>query len=285
MTQEIQDVRLRLRQTQGVDLALSVSAIGKLERHWDDKVENDPYAFIPSELRGKISPEEAYIENMRFGSFASSSFGKVLRESNTTDRERRYQEGKKLVAVGAGRGYDSNWIEEAVLYAGLGVFWVDVSERACEYARRSVDEQFKRLVSARSISFLDMLTPKVVKAEIRTALLDPDRFELPRPDSVEVWYLARTLGCLSVRSAKICLQLMGESLAVQNDAAKESCIFVVSALREDNPLRVAHSSRLYTLKMMKTNVAIGARRPVQANIIEHHDYFGQKYSAVLISAK
>ncbi|MES3004570.1 MAG: hypothetical protein V4690_00485 [Patescibacteria group bacterium] len=281
MTKQVAGLKQKLE----VSLGLSQLAIQKMESKWNEIVENDPYAFIPHELKGKMSTSDAFLENMRFGSFSSSAFAKVLRTSNTLDRRRRYLEGKKLVAVGGGRAYDANWIEEAVLYGGLGVTWVDVSEKACEFLRRSVEEQFVRLERNKHIHFIDRLRPKVVKAEIRTALLNPSLIDLPDLTSVEVWYLARTLGCLSTRSAKIVLRLMGQSLSSESDPFKENCIFIVSALRDDNPSRVAKSSKLYTLNTIKSNLRLGSKRQVKAEIIERHSYFGQEYSAVLFRAK
>lgn len=256
-----------------------------MERVWDEKIKNDPYAFVPHELRGNISIEDALIENMRFGSFSAGSLGKILRTSNFEDRKRRCLGDKKLVAVGAGKGYDSRWVEEAVLYAGLGVIWVDVSERACDHARVSVDQQFSDLQRSTNITALERLRPMVIKAEIRTALLDPLSFGIPEPSGVEVWYLSRILGCLSKRSAKIVLQLIARSMAEQVDPLKENCALIVSALREDNPTKIGHSSKLYTLDMIKSNMRLGAKRPVGTDVVDTHMYFGQKYSSVLVRAK
>ncbi|MFZ2484657.1 MAG: hypothetical protein WAX80_00420 [Minisyncoccia bacterium] len=268
----------KLTTRQELSLGLTLSHQQRLAKKWNEIVA-DPEAFVPHEKKGQVGLAEIITRNLALGDFASQRQKQVFRLSTVEDKLRRMEGRKKVVAVGFGRGYDSEWFEEAVL-AGFEVWWVDVSDSSCDMARESLGSQFERL-RAQNIH----PEPVVKRGEIRSILADPDSIGLDL-STVEIWYFCRTLTCLSEKSAKIVLQQLGRaSLSEEADPERNNRIELVAAMCDDNPTRIGASSKLYTLKTILDSVARGAGRTVEAMCESQHKYFDQIYTGVSIRAR
>lgn len=269
------DLKLKM----GLEMApLPLSHQEMLREKWNERV-TDPLAFIPHELKGKISRRRAREANEALGQFAADHLKSVLARSTDEDRLRRLFGAKKIVALGCGRGYDSEWLSDAVR-AGLETWWLDVSDTACEFITNSLRSQW------REIEALGVKHPKfqVKRAEIRTTLLEPEGVELDL-DDVEVWFCCRTLGCLSIPTANVVLGKMGQSLCEENDPAKKNCIVIVAAMRDRNPNRVYKTSKLYRLGELLSKIKKGGHRAIEVKGEATTSYFDQIYSALTIGAK
>ena len=261
-------------------LALSTAYQNRLAKVWDERVSDD-LAFVPTdELKRGVSVRECIEQNTRLGAFATD----YLREAFAV----RHAEGrtgsgpgadkKKIVAVGYGRGYDSDWLKSA-FDAGLETWWVDVSKRACEFALQGMEKQFASLFyQGRNHGF-----PVIKQAEIRSLLADPHAAGLSL-ESVELWYLCRVLGCLSERSAKIVLKHLGRSLSSEYDPGKHNGIIIIAALREDNPAVIGNRSRLPTQRILLSNARSGAQRPVKIVQRKQCRYFQKVVTALTLTA-
>ena len=175
-------------------VGLSLAHQENLRVTWNRRVV-DPLAFVPHEGREKISPEKSLVENERLGAFAAQRLRKLLVKPDETTVMRRVAQRKKVVAGGYGRGYDSRWLQEAPL-VGFQTWWIDVSDLACQWAVKSREGQFDELELPPTPWRLPR--PRVIQGEISNVLEDPGAVGL-HLDSVEIWYLCRTLGFLSDR--------------------------------------------------------------------------------------
>ncbi|MEI8328290.1 MAG: hypothetical protein WCG02_04110 [Candidatus Taylorbacteria bacterium] len=252
---------------------LSVSYTKRLGRIWDARVES-PFAFVPSKIvESGISPESAIGASRELGEFAQNFLKDILNSSTDADRQRRKSKSNKIVAVGCGRGYDLHWVEEAIR-AHLRTIWLDVSDVACQAAITDLNSQFDQIPNSSSLVHL---RPLVMKAEIRSALVDPESAGLDL-GSVEIWYLCRVLGCLSARSAEIVLQYLGRSLALCNGS-----IIIVGALLDDNEkYSGSKNSRLMSLKYILKHLSSGSRYDVEVVKKESYRYFDKIVTALCI---
>ncbi len=256
--------------------SLSLAHQKKLGRTWDARIES-PLAFVPTKVvEGGITAVSAIRANQELGEFAQNFLKKILNNFSEGDLERRQQKAGKVIAVGCGRGYDLHWVEQAVR-ANLRTIWLDVSEVACQMAAIDLNRQFEQIKNSMNQSYL---RPLVMKAEIRSALVDPESIGLDL-GSVEIWYMCRVLGCLSARSREIVLRRLGRSLA-----ADGSSIVIVGALRDDNEQYTgSKNSDLLSLKYIQSNLERGAKMDVSVVDRASCQYFGKFVTALYIRTK
>lgn len=263
-----------------VESGLSVVHQQKLRKRWN-RVVNDFLAFIPHEEKGRITASEAIERNSQLGEFGSERIRRICRCSTPKDMARRMREERKIVAVGYGRGYDARWLKEAV-FAGFQVWWIDVSDLSCNMATSDMKAQFDELSSALN---QPQLAPVVKQGEIRSVLADPSSIGLDL-SSVEIFYFCRTLTCLSVRSAKAVLCQTGYfSLSREMNFDRTNAIEIVSAMRDHNPTRIGHTSKLYYKKEILAHIQRGAGCPVEIVDEDSTTYFDQVYTAMTIRSK
>lgn len=267
------------------ELGLSQMHQKKLERIWNERV-SDPLAFVPGNLRESIEPTVALDENKKFGEFAVGFLREVLRltsraggdESETSFRQAGT---RKLLAVGYGRKYDSNWLADAYR-AGFETWWLDVSSVACRWATEDMKEQYA--AATKTTQFPLICLPKIKQGEIRTVLAEPESIGL-EPHTVELWYLCRVLNCLSVRSACIVLRQIGHySFSENQDPSKQKGLVLVTTLRDCNKEVVGYTSRLHTRRKVLSNLRKGAGREVEVKLEASYRYFNQIVSALYIQA-
>lgn len=244
---------------------------------WNKRVV-DERAFVPRKKRERTSREEARIQNLVFGSWASACLKDVLRQVGGLERWRRFYDHKKIVAVGYGRGYDSKWVMEAAL-AGLQTLWLDVSSIAQEWAWEDITRQMKE---AQAFG-VEVPLPNALTCEIHTTLMDPASMGLEL-DEVSVWYVCRVLGNLINRTVPTVLEVMGESLGEKRDPEKRNRVVIINAFREDNPTHQSYTSTLVYLGMVRWRLNKGAGRKVNISTIGTYQYFGQKYRAIVAQA-
>ncbi len=263
----------------GLDLSLSFRHQQRLNRQWNEKV-SDPFAFTPHDKKGEVSLDKVVKENTKFGKFASEQLKQIFYQTTTTQDDilRRQKGKKKVVAVGFGRSYDSEWLMEASL-AGYQTWWLDVSDVACEMAAASMKIQHEKVCGAWGVR----PEPVVKQGEIRSVLADPDSIELDL-ESVEVWYFCRTLGCLSTRSARIVLQQLGQaSLSEEVDPENRNKVLIINALTDDNPGVVGKTSQMRSKKFIRCNATRGAGRRLKVSDGASHRYFDKKVAALTIT--
>jgi hypothetical protein len=263
--------------------ALSLQQQNHLQKVWDERL-LDPMVMTPRELlESGINAMQCLTANNQFGSFASSYLKEVIAFSKS--RLSRYPIfTKKILAIGYGRGYDSDWLKEA-LEAGLMPWWIDVSRVAIEFAQTDIRSQLQK---ARSTGVASQVRLKdiVHQGEIRTVLCTPEILDLDL-ESVQTWYLCRLISCLSRRSAKIVLQEIGKSLSEDWDIWKDNQIVIIAAYREDNPSIKSRSddkkrtAELFTRRMVMSNIRRGAGRPTVALNEKKFAYFGVKICTAL----
>jgi hypothetical protein len=264
------------------DLTLSLSPEIRqdLRQRWNDRVK-DEFAFTPFELKEEVSVADATFENVALGKFSSEYLKNVLRSSTSEDRLRRLSTRGKIVAIGYGRGYDGDWLKEAIGEACLETWWIDVSDQACEWAEEDLAYQIQELKPSTTFRYPDY---KIKREEIHTALEDPGSIGLDI-DTVEIWYLCRVLGCLSHRSAKFVLEAIGSTLSEEHDPEKKKKIVLVLALKNDNPDRIGSTSTMYKRGFVLGNIELGANRPVKVSQLQNYRYFTQIYTAMTVMAE
>lgn len=263
----------------GMSLSFSQSHQQKLNKKWN-KIVNDPFAFTPHEKRGVASLDEVVQQNLDLGQFASAHLKKVLNKRTFADLSHRMRKHKKIVAVGYGRGYDSNWLKEAI-FSGYEIWWIDVSDLACKMAEEDMKAQYEKIVP-REVSYPK---PIIKHGEIQSILADPAQIDL-NLSSVEIWYFSRMLTCMSERSMRLVLQWIGaSSFSPDVDEKKKNKIVIVGAMRDYNPDRVGKSSKLYFIRQILKLLSYGAGRPLIVVDEAHHMYFDQICTAMTIGAK
>jgi hypothetical protein len=270
-----------IQQTLHQNLKLALSYRLRLEKKWD-KVVSNRYAFVPSELKNTARWSQVRKENSDLGNFATQYLIKNYFTTSEITALENLKAEKTIVAVGFGRNYDSHWLHEA-MEAGLKTVWVDVSSVACEKARTSMQEQYDGI---RGDWEARRIVPQVVQAEIQTLLADPEEYKAQFAfdfSKVAVWYFCRTLTCLSARSARTVLQLIGAYSFSKPSAATKLCI--ISAFKDENPKRVGTTSKLYFKKDILQMLQKGTERPLEIVNDERHTYFSQIYSAITIQQR
>ncbi len=241
---------------------------------WDGRV-NDPFAFIPHELREKISIREAMEANLDLGKFAIEFLKEVLRNSTTaTSLERRLRalkqdEPKHIVAVGYGQGHDGKWLKAAT-EACLKAYLIEVSSLACEWAEADMDSQYAEILGH----------PYAVAPEVEAGdLCDVLQNAIFGLDSVEVWYLCRVLNCLSDSASKFSLGEIGRTMK------GDSSVVLINAFRDHNPKRTGKTSRIFSKKEVLSRLKRGAGHPVEVVSEESYNYFSQTYTALEVKLK
>jgi hypothetical protein len=217
--------------------------------------------------------------NQLLGSFATNFLKSVLNSSTESDLARRKVANSEILAVGCGRGYDMNWVAEAVK-ANLRTIWLDVSDVACARAIVDLVDQFDKIPNSTALWHL---RPLVKKAEIRSALVDPETWNLEF-EKVEIWYLCRVLGCLSKVSAKIVLRILGTCFSEDMDKEKKKRVVIVGALLDNNRGYRTCKSKLLSKRLILQELGMGAGRDVGILSEAETTYFGKKVSALEIGS-
>ncbi len=266
----------------------------RLRKMWNKRLRN-PYAFTPYSERGRVTVEQAVEENVRFGSFAADymwrAIGRVA-PGDEASRLERWAERRKIVGVGFGKKYDSQWLKE-VSEVGMETWWIDISDFACRLAKKDLKAQWKNVLKdirpseeKDTIESREKLPypPKVVCGEIRSILADPELVRLDL-DSVDIWYFCRLLGCLSNSSMEMVLERVGEvSLSSLADPHRKKAVVVINALKDHNPDAVEKTTTVRTKQEILEKLSAGAGRPVQAFNEEYYQYFSKKITAMTIMA-
>lgn len=283
--QHTQRFTQKLNQNQALKLSLYQQT--RLQKHWN-KVNTDPIAFTPYELREITSEAESYAENEKLAAFVKEHMQAVFAEALTTHTPSDRIIAKEIIAaVGSGKGYDLDWTKYAIS-AGFHPWWIDVSEVACKVALKRLRVLCQRMINTDDSWKAAKLEPVVYHGEIQTILADPSSVTAPpfNPRDVSIWYFCRTFTCLAKKSAPIVLKLLGEaSLSENSDPFKSKRIEIISAFKDDNPTRVGKSSKLYMIDDLAAHLSIGASRPVKAVLGNTYLYFGtQVYRAVSFMA-
>ena len=138
-------ISIRQEQSLTVIQSLSLQTQRRLKERWNSKL-SEPLAFVPNdELKRGVSEGVATEENVKLGNFAANYLSKIISLDTTPSaRVRRLAEGKILLAIGFGKGYDSQWLSAANA-GGFQTWWIDVSDYACELARKSLDDQWGKM--------------------------------------------------------------------------------------------------------------------------------------------
>ena len=255
-------------------VALSLRQEMKLARLWNKRVE-DPFAFIPHSERGRITEAEAEDQNQAFGNFATCCLKDVFRQTNRKEYWNRYHSGGQVVAVGYGKGYDSQWVVEAAM-AGLKTLWIDVSDVAIKMAWDDLKTQME---NGKQLG-IQMSGINVWRSEIHTALENPGTYlDLSQ---VKVWYVARTLGCL--QKLPEVLEIMGQSLSEDTDLEKNNRIVFVNAFHEDNPKHRGKTMKLVRLAKVEEHLKRGADRKIKVETWGTYQYFTKNCRAIIASA-
>ncbi len=272
----------KLKLVQDTTLGLLLAQQENLKNFWDKKV-RDPYAFVPHELKGKISEELAREENVALGRFSTDFLKEVLRDVRAITIERRRNERNKIASIGYGCGYDSTgenrWLRYAA-EANLETVWIDVSEVAYAEAYRKLQKEYVELQAENT--YCGVAKPQIICGDIHRVLFEG--FDFPFK-LIEMWYLCRIVGCLSKKSAPFVLQSIGESLSVDCDEFNTHRIIIINAFLDDNPKRVTQTNTLYRKSLVLKNLEVGANRPVVPYAEDTYRYFDQTYRAIAIKAK
>jgi hypothetical protein len=262
--------------SQKLSLVLSQIYVQRIDMTWRKRVE-DPFYAVPHELRGKISKQKAIGQNLKFGRFASAFRRRVLGPIDPSKIGVRIRQQKKYVKVGYGKGHDSGGLVEDTVSQGLALWVLDVSKIPTERAKIDIRRQWEK--SWRS-GLIGPHSPVVIQGEIQSILADPSLVELVLSE-VEVWDLTRILGCLSKKSFKVVLQLLGFASFKEGSDPNNMLILVV-ATRDRNPSRVGKTSRLPSKREILYNLRRGAGRSVKVVEEETTKYHDQIYSAFCI---
>ncbi len=249
-------------------LGLSVEHQERLRRMWDNFV-SDPFMGTPKAYRKTV--EESRQANKELGEFSAAHLKLSFTGGKGLAKIRR-QRRKKVVAVGYGQGPDSKWIAEAT-EAGYETWWVDISDLSCSLATLDLQEQWKK-------TSVSSPRPVVQRAEVRSLLINPEVFGLDL-DTVEIWYLCRTLGCLSKRGAKIVLQIIGQSLSLEKDEYKEHEVVLIVAAEGGS----ARTSTAISRGSILSNLRRGAGRQIEVRKEGYHQFYNRDYTAMTIGAK
>ena len=266
----------------------------RLRALWNKRLE-DPYAFIPDLERGRITVEEAVQENVRFGSWAADymwrAIGRIAKGDEAL-RSVRLAERRKIMAVGFGKRYDSQWLKE-VSEVGLETWWVDISDFACRLAKKDLKMQWNKVRrdivpkgQMNTIASRENLPypPKVICGEIRSILAKPHLVALDL-DTVDIWYFCRLLGCLSDFSMGMVLEHVGEvSLSSAADPERKKAVIVINALKDHNPDAIEKTTTVRKKQVLLEKLSSGAGRPVIARNEEYYQYFSKKITAMTIMA-
>ncbi|HTK33158.1 MAG TPA: hypothetical protein VL335_01270 [Candidatus Paceibacterota bacterium] len=265
---------------------LSLAKQAEIELKWNKRL-GDPLAFIPVEEKRKgLDPTEARKANERFGRFATTYLKKVMSYLTTEKdlwRRRRYR--KKILAVGYGRGYDTQWLSKAAKI-GLQTTWVDVFGLPYSmWASTELTNQLRAMPS----SLQKNMEPEMVTFEIQSLLAEPKKAKLDL-SSVEIWYLSRLLNCLSTSSAKAVLQEIGRlTLSQHTNPSGRGAVIIINALSDQNPNSTDgccdRTSIRRSKKMILCNLARGAGCPVEARFLRYYDFFGKYVTAMTVMAK
>jgi len=245
-----------------------------LSNDWDSR-NADPRAFIPSKVRAQITAEVAEQSNRKLGGFAQDFLRAVLNNSTEDDLSRREKSERVILAVGGGKGHDSEWVREAYMVR-LRTVWLDVSAVACENLIPKLKEQFESIPGSDP-----RLRPSVKCAELRSALANPDSVSLD-VKSVEIWYMCRVVEIMSVRSVRVVLRQIGKCLAY----SPSNRLVIVDALSDHNiGYTGLKTSKLFSLKFLILNLSIGAssdgtRREVEVCQERTFTFFDKKFSAL-----
>ncbi|OHA18572.1 MAG: hypothetical protein A2664_02955 [Candidatus Taylorbacteria bacterium RIFCSPHIGHO2_01_FULL_46_22b] len=256
--------------------SLSLRKQRGLQEYWNRRL-LDPLVFVPSdELERGVDEQVATEQNVRLGSFAARYFSETISQKTTArTRARRLAERRIIVAVGFGKGYDSEWLA-AAHSAGFQTWWIDVSDYACELARESLGKQQEQI----SHSAQSPLEPVVVCGEIQSILADPESVGLDL-GRVSFWYFCRLLGCLSKPSFRAVLQQVGwESLASDGDPYRSNAVVIINAMKDYNAHFASQTSLLHTQRSLTKNLTIGAGRRVEIINDQHHQYFTKTVTAM-----
>jgi len=278
---------LQLQLSQSTICVLGLNRQQQLTKIWD-KIILDQQSFVPREVRGTVGESEIVFENNQLGGFAARQIRKVCEQSSPVDIIRRQLEGRKILAIGYGQGWDSgtkqnqyaNWLPD-VTDAGLQTHWLDVSGEACKLAKKQVSESWAQIYTTKTA--LCPPPPVVMQGDLRSVLLDPSSVDLDL-DQVEVFYLCRTLFALSERGARVALQIMGTCLSDDKDTEKNKRVILINPLKGDNPHRLMQKSINLSKKMILCNLCLGADRKLKVTY-DYHWYFGRRYTAMTIQAE
>lgn len=264
-------------------LSLSLRKQQELRAYWNQKLQ-DPFAFIPSDdlLRGNLSEQTAMEENVKIGNFAASYFGKVISQNLTEHvRIQRIKDGKIVLAVGFGKGYDLQWFEAAIL-AGFQIWWIDISDIAYKAARVALSTMWK---NTHFPSGDRPLKPVVIRSDIQSVLADPDSIGLDF-GKVSYWYLSRLLGCLGKTSFKTVLQQIGwETFSGISDPHRENGVVIVNALKDYNPDVTSKTSVPYTKRSLIKNLTTGAGHAIEVGNEEHCQFLSKIVTAMTLKAE
>src|SRR6202035_710327 len=102
---------MRMQLSSELSFSLSLAHQKRLGRTWDGIVSDD-LAFVPTEEleNREVTVRECLENNQTLGNFAT----RHLKQAFTLN-QRRKEDKKKVVAVGYGRGYDSDWLVDAII--------------------------------------------------------------------------------------------------------------------------------------------------------------------------
>src|SRR3989344_8869771 len=104
----------RLTQIQNLEHRNLLSWQERLGKIWDKRAA-DPYAFTPHEWRDKVTLEESLRKNKELGVFGTKYLIETAFRGNPEVILDRLKEGRKVLAGGYGKGFDSPWLKEATL--------------------------------------------------------------------------------------------------------------------------------------------------------------------------
>jgi hypothetical protein len=269
-----------LGQTLRTDVVLTQAQQQQIRTLWNKRVKDD-LAFIPHNERSRTTKAEARFQNKAYGNFAAHCLKDVMAEASKRECVERAYANKKVVAVGWGRGYDSNWFLEAAR-AGLQVVWLDVSDVATTKAWRQIRKQVRE---AKRLGIEVPSSPNVKRAEFYTALMEPETIGLDLSE-VAVWFISRTLGCMYNHTRDLSLEAIGKaSLSDAGDPDKRNRVVIVNAFVEDNPGHKSSTSTIMRLGTVRQRLRKGAGRPITIKTWGYYRYFAQTYRAVVVQSK
>lgn len=276
-------------QTQTQNLRLQQLTQTKQEimsRRWDE-TNSRPEEFIPRERRqkGKYKYSKNEIakilaENTKLGKQVVEDINqKIFLQSSPYDVTRRLIDGRIIIFVGYGQGYDAGLIEAAT-NVGYRIIFIDISKIACSTA---LEEIYTIYNNRKEQGIKPNTVHEIWKEEISSVLLDPDSIGLDL-DNVEGWYMCRSLFALSKRRAKFVLQIIGEALSENKDPDKHNWAYLTNPLTEDNPNRKRKTSITMSGNQVLSNIRWGSRRRLKV-VKERFPYFERIYTSMFIKAE
>jgi len=244
----------------------------QLQRIWDERL-RDPLAFVPHDLREKVTPAEAERNNIECGGRAADYLKGTIRRTQVI-------RGSVLAYVGPGKCHDSQILAAAV-DAGLKVHCLDVSRYACELAEESFRAQSVKIGLSPEVARTKY---KVDRSEIQGALAETGKIGLDL-DTVQIWYFSRVIGCLRPDSAKLVLRFLGwVSLSSIVDPDRKKSIVIINTLRDHNQGLQGCTTTLWRKKEMLFELEEGAGRPIMVSREERWPYYNQTVLAMTIKA-